>query len=373
VKKIGVLGCTGSIGRTALSVISNDAELKVSLLVNNSDLDGLKSQIAIFKPTIAVCLGANYIYRNGKEYCGEKISLYDLDLYGECDLVVNGIVGLAGLIPSLSVLKLGKILATANKESFVSAGKIINGYKNLYNGKIYPLDSEHSAVWQLLDGRKNVEKIIITASGGAFRDKNKDELAHCTAREALNHPNWKMGKKVTVDCATLMNKGMEIIEAKHLFGRIPEVIGHRESRVHALVKYADGTYNANISRPDMAIPISYALHYPSVFLDKEDNFSLVGESLNFFELDETRFPCLAIARSVSAKGDIAGCVMASADEILVNAFLKGQIGFYGISNGVEKALDKFACDGDFENAEEVLSMDRTVREYTLNACLMGEL
>lgn len=366
-KKIAVLGCTGSIGKSTLKVISSDADLCVGLLANNRDLNGLKALISKYQPSIAICVEAGYLYRDGKEYEISNNPLESAEIYSDCDIVVNGIVGLAGLLPSLAVLRAGKILATANKESFVCAGTLINGEKEKNNGVIYPLDSEHSAVWQLIDGKNNVEEIILTASGGAFRDKSKEELKSVKAEEALKHPNWIMGKKVTVDCATLLNKGMEIIEAKHLFGIKTATLGHRESIVHALVKYSDGSFQANLSTPDMTTPISYALHYPEYGkpLVKELDLTTIG-TLNFFKLDEERFPCLGLARYAAKEGDISGCILNAADEILVDRFIKGDIGFYDISDGIKMALDKFSRCGNFEDSDSVFRMDKEVREYTLN-------
>lgn len=372
-KNIGVLGCTGSIGQTTLKVIANDGNLRAVLLVNYSNLAQLKKLINIFKPKVAACISANYLYIDGRETTLSTDILSDIDTYRDCDIVVNGIVGLAGLKPSLAVLKANKILATANKESFVCAGKLINEVKNNYNGKIYPLDSEHSAVWQLTDGRKDFTKIIITASGGAFRDRTREELFHSKAEEALRHPNWVMGKKVTIDCATLMNKGMEIIEARHLFGQKAEVLGHRESFVHALVQYADGTYNANLSTPDMTVPISYALNYPFVKKTDISILSLFDKNLHFFQPDESLFPCLKIGKEVADKGDKAGCIMNAADEVLVNRYLQGEVGFYDISDGVKKALDRFDTEGDFSDIDEVFRMDAAVREYTLSMCFGGSV
>lgn len=371
-KRIGVLGCTGSIGTTTLNVVRASDDIKVELLVNNSDLVGLKRLIAEFSPKIAICLSKRYIYAGGVECeLSDENVLSDSGLYNDCDLVVNGIVGLSGLAPTLAVLEAKKILATANKESFVCAGKIIEEYKQKNNGIIYPLDSEHSAVWQLLQTDRAVNRIIITASGGAFRDKSIAELRGSKAVDALRHPNWIMGKKVTIDCATLMNKGMEIIEAKHLFGIIPDVIGHRESYVHALVEYTDGTYNANISVPDMFFPISYALHYPSSAIAKE-SWELSDKAFNFFKLDEQKFPCLAIAKKTAHRGDIAGCVMNTADEVLVQKYLKDEIKFYDIPEGIERALDEFGGNGDFSSVEEVFRMDKAVREYTLRMSFGGK-
>ena len=374
-KKIGILGCTGSIGKSALRVIEADEDLKPTLLANESDLTGLKKLIEKYNPDTAICVGHSYLYHNGKEFNFSDNPLNFEETYADTDIVVNGIGGIAGLLPTLAVIRAGKILATANKESFVSAGSIINSEKVKNNGVIYPLDSEHSAIWQLLQGQKTIKKVVLTASGGAFRDYSSERLKSATSIDALKHPTWLMGKKVTVDCATLMNKGMEIIEAKHFFGLPVDVIGHRESIVHAFVQFEDGTFHANMSYPDMVVPISYALHYSqnqnnkkldsNKFIPKQIDLSELS-SLNFFKLDEVRFPCLSLAKQVSEMGDRAGCVLNAADEVLVNRYLKGEIGFYDISTGISKALDKFAENGDFEDINSVFRMDKAVREYTLS-------
>lgn len=370
-KKIGVLGCTGSIGKSALSVCRSDGDFSVSFLANFRALDALKADIAIFKPDIAVCVEKRYLYAHGKEYDLPDGFLSDPSSYACCDIVINGIAGLAGLLPTFAVLRSGKILATANKESFVCAGALINKLKKETNAEIYPLDSEHSAVWQLLNNRGDAEKIILTASGGAFRDLTKEELKKAGASDALRHPTWVMGKKVTIDCATLMNKGMEIIEAKHLFGLPTAILGHRESLIHAMVEYSDGTIAANISAPDMQVPISYALHYPYRADKPIKKLDLLSD-LHFFRPDTERFPCLSIARQAAEEGDIAGCVMNAADEILVEKYLADEISFYDISDGIKNAMDKFASKGDFTDIESVFRMDKAVREYTLSMFCGGK-
>lgn len=370
-KKIGVLGCTGSIGKSTLSVCRSSGEFCVTFLANFRSLDALKADIAEFKPKIAVCVEARYLYENGKEYTLPEDFLADPNNYACCDLAVNGISGLAGLKPSMAVLRAGKILATANKESFVCAGSLINALKKETNGVIYPLDSEHSAVWQLLSNRNDAKKIILTASGGAFRDLPYERLKEAKAADALRHPTWNMGKKVTIDCATLMNKGMEIIEAKHLFRLPVEILGHRESLIHAMVEYSDGTVAANISATDMRVPISYALHYPRRASEPTKKLDLLSD-LHFFRPDTKRFPCLEIAKEAAKSGDIAGCVMNSADEVLVEKYLSGEISFYDISDGIKAAMDKFAVSGDFDDNEAVFRMDKAVREYTLSMFCGGK-
>ena len=365
-KNIGVLGCTGSIGTTTLRVI-RDNNFRVGLLANHSDLDGLLRLIEEFHPQYAVCIQKKYLYCDGKEYSLPDDFLSRPETYEGLDIVVNGIVGIAGLDPTLAVLKSNAILATANKESFVCAGNIIKKHGSVKDGKIYPLDSEHSAIWQLIDGRIDVNKVTITASGGAFRDLDKNELALAKANDALRHPNWLMGKKVTIDCATLMNKGMELIEAKHLFNLLCEAIGHRESIIHAIAEYADGKKYVNMSMPTMYTPINYALQYPTI--GKNDNYPIEyseKKGLSFFELDEDKFPCLSIAKEVVKLGDKAGCVMNAANEVLVKKYLDGDISFYDIPCGITSAMEKFDIVGDFDDVESIVRIDGQVKEYTLS-------
>lgn len=363
---IGVLGCTGSIGNTTLRVIRN-CGYSVGLLANYADYDGLQELIKEFHPKIAVCVQKKYLYNDGKEYHLPDGYLSRPEVYEGLDMVVNGIVGIAGLRPTLAIMQSKAVLATANKESFVCAGDLINKYGSVKGGQIYPLDSEHSAIWQLIDGRNDVKGVKITASGGAFRDLPREKLAFAKAKDALRHPTWIMGKKVTIDCATLMNKGMELIEAKHLFHLPCEAVGHRQSIIHALAEYSDGTTLVNMSQPDMYVPIYYALRYP--YIDRNNNYPLsdaTAAGLALFELDEGRFPCLKIAKDVVKAGDKAGCVMNAANEVLVNRYLNDEISFYDIPRGINAALDKFGENGDFDNIDAVIRIDGQVKEYTLS-------
>lgn len=369
-KTIAVLGCSGSIGTTTLNIIrKNIDKYKVSLLVNNTNLAKLKKLISEFKPDYAVCVGAKYFYNKGVEQEFEGNILSEHCIYQSCDIVVNGIVGLDGLLPSLTALDCGKILATANKESFVCAGNLVIDKKNKLSGNIYPLDSEHSTVWQLLSGReKELKRIVLTASGGAFRDLSHSQLCEAKADKALLHPNWVMGKKVTVDCATLMNKGMEIIEAKHLFGtKNISVVQHRESIVHSLIELHDNTMLAGLSQPDMTLPIQYALTYPNRECAQTKSLDLRGIAcLHFAEIAADKFPCFVIAKEVAKYGDYAGTVMNGANEILVEKYLHDEVGFYGIAEGIEKALYKFGYNGQISTADDVYCIDKSVKEYTLS-------
>lgn len=370
-RKIAVLGATGSIGRTALESIRRyEDRLEVVLLANGSAKQSLLALDKEFCPEYSFCQGERLLLKNGKEIPFDENFLTRSETFAGIDIVINGIDGIAGLKPTLAALEARCCLATANKESFVSAGSIINSVKKQNNAKIIPLDSEHSAAWQCIgNDTKYVDEIILTASGGAFRNYTKEQLSRAKAVYALRHPNWVMGKKVTIDCATLMNKGMEIIEAKHLFdAKKISVVQHDESIIHSMVRFSDGTVMANMSNPDMTLPIQYALSYPERWESKVKmlDFSLLT-SLNFGKIDRKSFPCLEIAEEVALLGDVAGCVMNAANEVLVKAYLEDVIGFYDIPTNIEYALRKFASKGNFENIEDVFCMDKEVREYTLKS------
>ncbi len=371
-KKIAILGATGSIGSTALNIVRKyPHKFEVRLLVNAADKENLIKLVKEFKPQKAFCVNADFTYGFERN---ERASIDSPKLYQDIDLAINGIAGIAGLRPSIAVIQAGKTLATANKESFVAAGKLIDEERKKYSSKILPLDSEHSTVWQCVNGRTdNIKRIILTASGGAFRDYNYEELKQAKAVDALKHPNWVMGKKVTIDSATLMNKGMEIIEAKYFFGVSDiDVVMHRESIVHSLVELEDNFVIAGLSNPDMTQPIQYAMFYPQrIQTDiKRLDLAQVG-SLNFGSIDEKLFPCLAIAKTAFSMGDIAGAVMNSADEVAVNAYLDNRIGFYDIPLIIEEAMDKFAEKGYFNNMEELFRIDKAVSEYTFKRIYGG--
>ena len=370
VKRIALLGCTGSIGTTALNVIRKyKNEYKLVLIANNNNIEGLKRISSEFKPDI-VFSNSGYLYINNIEKPFDKEFLSRPETYKNVDIVINGIVGLAGLAPTIATLKAGKILATANKESLVCAGNLINLNLKNYKGEIRPIDSEHSTIWQCIGNNKNnVESLILTASGGAFRNLNKNELVAAKASQALKHPNWVMGKKVTIDCATLVNKGMEIIEAKHLFGiNNIKTIQHNESIIHSLVGMKDGTLIAGLSNPDMEIPIQYALTYPERKQTSIKKLKLeeLGQ-LNFGKLDEDKFPCLSICKKVSKYGDYAGTILNAADEVAVEMYLKDKIGFYEISDFINSAFHKFGFEGNINHIDDIYGIDKEVKEYILRS------
>lgn len=368
-KRIAILGATGSIGKTAIKVVSAHPErFCFALIANYSDLKGLKELIGKYNPDTAICLAEKYYIKQGRIMPFEQDILEKSSLYDDIDIVINGIAGIAGLKPTLAVLNSNARLATANKESFVCAGSIICSARDRLKKEIYPVDSEHNTVWQLLKGNeKDVKSIIITASGGAFRDLPKEELQNVTAADALRHPNWVMGKKVTIDCATLVNKGMEIIEAKYLFNcKNVKAVMHRESIIHAMVELSDNSILAGLSNPDMTLPIQYALSYP----DRPEggvkpiDFTTL-RSLNFGGIDTEKFPCFKIACEVSKQGDGAGTAFNAADEVAVNAFLAGEIGYYDIPALISAALDKYGTERG-ETLEEIFRIDKASREYTLS-------
>lgn len=285
-----------------------------------------------------------------------------------CDIPLIGTAGAAGLHPTLAALRAGKPVAIANKEVLVMAGHIVHKVMNANGGALYPVDSEHSAIWQCLWGEEThgIRRILLTASGGAFRDWDRERLAAVTAEQALNHPTWNMGPKITVDSATLMNKGMETIEAMWLFD-VPmekvEVVLHRESVVHSLVEFSDGSVKAQLGVPDMRLPIQLALAYPERMpappMPRLD-LAAIG-SLNFGTPDMERFPCLRLAMEAGRIGGTAPAVMAAADEVAVERFMAGEVGFLDIPAIIESVLEKHAVVAD-PDLETVLEADRTARE-----------
>ena len=327
-KRIALLGATGSIGRQALEIIAASPELELCALSSGkTDLSGLASE-----------LGVEH-FQSG----GDLVSLLEA---AEPDLVLNAVVGFAGCRATLWALEQGVTLALANKESLVAAGALALDAKERGGGLLLPVDSEHSAIFQCLEGRtvQEVSSIVLTASGGPFRGRSRAELEHVTREQALAHPTWKMGPKITIDSATLANKGLELIEAHFLFGlpyeRI-EVIVHPGSIVHSLVRFRDGAVLAHLGYPDMRVPISFALSYPERAATPLRPLDLAaGLTLEFEALDEETFPLVGLARSAGQAGGSAPCAFSAANEIAVAAFLAGQLPFLGIAEVVERALEQ---------------------------------
>jgi 1-deoxy-D-xylulose-5-phosphate reductoisomerase len=325
VKRIALLGATGSIGRQALEVVASRPELELCALASgSSDLTGLADE-----------LGVDLVQVGG--------DLTELLEAAQPNLVLNAVVGFAGIEATLWCLEHGVDLALANKESLVAAGDLALAAHERGGGRLLPVDSEHSAVFQLLEGRprEQIDSIVLTASGGPFRGRNRSELADVSPGEALAHPTWSMGPKITVDSATLANKGLELIEAHYLF-RLPydriEVVVHPQSIVHALVRLRDGAALAHVGYPDMRVPISYALAYPDREHVDVPPLDLTSLTLQFEEPDLEAFPLLRVAREAGAQRGTAPCVFNAANEVAVAAFLEGRLSFLGIAEVVEETL-----------------------------------
>ncbi len=377
-KTITILGSTGSVGRQTLAVIEkHPSDFKVVGLSAYKNEALLREQIEKFDPT-------HYYYPNGAVEV--QSSLFDFldeeQKDAKClssleelasvpaDIVVLAVTGIAGLWAAVATLKRGGTLAIANKETIVSAGRHLKALEKKYGGKILPLDTEHSAIFCCLKGeeKKSVKKLVLTASGGALRDLPIAKLPKVKAEDALKHPVWSMGKKVTIDSATLFNKGLEIIEAMRLFeveAKDVSVLMHRESIIHSLVEFSDGSMKGLLSVPNMALAIETALFYPEHPLSNSvDSLDLAKlGSLNFGEPDFERYPCLKIAMNAASSGEGACIAISSADEVLVDLYLKDKIKFSDFARVLEKVLAKFKKVGDVE-LDEVLSIDEQARKYT---------
>lgn len=368
--RVAVLGSTGSIGRQALDVIAQLPErFQVVALAAGRNSEELARQVAAFRPRYASAAVESPALRDAMEAAGtQTLSMDEMAVAPDVDIVLVGTAGAAGLTPTLAALRNGRPVAIANKEVLVMAGHIVRQAMLDGGGELRPVDSEHSAIWQCLWGEEGheIRRIILTASGGAFRDFDVAQLAAVTPEQALNHPTWNMGSKITVDSATLMNKGMETIEAMWLFG-VPmekvEVVLHRESIVHSLVEFSDGSVKAQLGVPDMRLPIQCALAYPErmpVPPAPPLELAKVG-TLHFGEPDVTRFPCLRLAMEAGRQGGTYPAVMAAADEVAVDRFLKREIGFLDIPVVIERVLEEHAGVAD-PDLEAVLEADAWARE-----------
>lgn len=342
IKRLVLIGSTGSIGRQTLDIVRTFPDkFQVTGLAAGNNLRLLAEQITEFKPDFVFFKGNTELLPRGFEF----ITPEKMAALAQADIAVIAVPGAAGLLPLLSAIRAGKIVALANKESLVSAGTVIMAEAPRYGATIRPVDSEHSAIWQCITGEKSQpEKIILTASGGPFRNYSTAELAAVTTEQALKHPSWQMGPKVTVDSATLMNKGMEVIEAHWLFN-MPfdsiEVVIHPQSIIHSMIEFSDGAIKAQLGVPDMRLPIQYALSYPERLSNKRLphlDFSHI-RCLEFEEPDYTRFPCLRLAIEAGKNGGTYPAVLCAADEAAIELFLKHQIKFTDIPMLVETVLD----------------------------------
>lgn len=371
-KEICILGSTGSIGTQALQVVDKypDKFRVVALACNSNRL--IIDQIAKYSPEYVAVYDGKLADELRKRFASLKVfegaEGVEEIASKKYDLVLNALVGISGLRPTVRAIKAHNTIALANKETLVAGGDLVMPLAKQEGVKILPVDSEHSAIWQSLTA-KNVSRILLTASGGAFRDKTKEELKSAKAVDALKHPNWDMGAKVTIDSATLMNKGLEIIEAMHLFGVQSDdikVLVHRQSVVHSMVEYADGSVIAQMSYPDMRLPIQIAMLYPERGNYAFNKYDFVGKQLTFEDADEERFPCLRIAKFCAKERGLAPVIMNAANEVLVKAYLDNKIGFYDIPYYIEKALKEFYHGERVTDEKNICDTDEKVRAYVLN-------
>ena len=378
-KKISVLGSTGSIGTQTLEVVDIEKDCEVCALSAHSNTKLIETQIRKYAPEIA-CMTDEKAAKDLKvrvadtstRIVGGIDGLCECAALKEADTVVTAIVGIAGLKPTLSAVRAGKRIALANKETLVTAGEIVKSEAKKYGSEIIPVDSEHSAIFQSISNqRKFLNKIIITASGGPFFGKTREELENVTPEKALKHPNWDMGAKITIDSATLVNKGLEIIEAMHLFDVTVDMITpvvHRESIVHSLVEFCDGSVIAQLGVPDMKLPISYALNYPNRGLRVSEPLDLVKlKNLTFYDIDNNVFNGVELAKKAARAGGVMCAVYNGANEAAVELFLKGKCAFLDITRKIEEAMDK-APKIENPTLTDIFEADLLARKIVKECC-----
>ena len=350
-QRIALLGSTGSIGVQTLDIVrENPEQFEITALVANRNWEQLAAQAIEFDADCVV-IGDEQYYSPLKEalaatdvkvYAGAK-AMEEVAAASNVDVVVNSLVGYAGLLPTVAAVKQGKKIALANKETLVVGGELVMRLAEEHRAPILPVDSEHSAIFQCLVGEQSpVRRLILTASGGAFRDTPIEQLGAMTAAEALRHPNWSMGAKITIDCATMVNKGFEVIEARWLFGTPADQISvliHPQSIVHSMVEFEDGAVKAQLGPPDMHLPISYALSFPERKNRPTERFDfLANPQLTFRDVDRVKYPALDVAYDCLRRGGTAACTMNGANEVAVAAFLAGKIGYLDIVRSIEQSL-----------------------------------
>ena len=376
-KSISILGSTGSIGQQTLEVC-RDLNITVNAISANSNIDLLEKQAREFNVKIVGVYdsdAANALCRRLSDtditvVGGEEGNIAVAE-YETSDTVITAMSGMIGLKPTIAAIKASKRIGLANKETLVCAGHIIIPLSKQYNAEIIPVDSEHSAIFQCLEGRKNndIKRIILTASGGPFFGKSAEYLKSVTKADALKHPNWSMGSKITIDSATLMNKGLEMIEAKWLFDvdiDDIEVVIHRESIVHSAVEFLDDSVIAQLGVPQMYLPIKYAITYPERIPSGNHTLSLFGKNLSFFEPDRTVFKSLSLCEAASKAGGLYPAIMNAANEQAVELFLQDKIGFTDICDVVEKSLNDITFS-DSDDLLSVLEIDSITRKYVLDS------
>jgi 1-deoxy-D-xylulose-5-phosphate reductoisomerase len=375
-KNIAILGSTGSIGTQALEVIKDNQELfLVSVLTAQNNVDLLVQQALEFKPGKVVIVDeSKYLQlktalaNTGIEVLAGESALSEVVTTSDVDVVLTAVVGFSGLKPTLNAIKAGKNIALANKETLVVAGELVTDLARKHNVKILPVDSEHSAIFQCLVGEEHnpIEKIYLTASGGPFRGKNLDYLSTVTSQDALKHPNWVMGAKITIDSASLMNKGLEVIEAKWLFNLHAhqiEVIVHPQSIVHSIVQFEDGSMKAQMGLPDMKLPIQYAFGYPSRIASKFPRFNFINyPALTFEKPDTATFRNLSLAYQALDEGGNMPCIINAANEIVVAEFLKQRVGFLQMSEVIENCMAKMAFI-ESPSLEDYIETDKETRAF----------
>ncbi len=375
-KNVSLLGATGSIGLQTLDVIrSHPEKFKLVAFSFGKNIDKAREIIREFQPNLVSCQLKKDCEKLKQEFpssikftYGDE-GLLEVAAHPDANLFMNAIMGSIGVLPTIEAIRERKTIAIANKETLVTAGHIVMAEAEKNNVPVIPVDSEHSAIFQCLEGenRKNIERLIITASGGSFRDKPREELVHVTVKEALKHPNWSMGAKITIDSATMMNKGLEVIEARWLFNQPYEkitVLLHRESTIHSMVEFQDGSVIAQLGTPDMRIPIQYALTYPERLQANVSKLDLaeIG-TLHFEEIDFKRYPCLAFAYEAGKTGGTMPVVLNAANEVSVDAFLKGNISFLDIEYFIEQELTEHDPI-PAPDLETILEVDRQTRIRT---------
>ena len=380
-KNISILGSTGSIGRQSLDVIEKLEGIRVVALTAGTSVDMMADQCRKFVPELAVMASKEAADKLAAEIAdlptriswGEQ-GLIEAAELPSADCVITAVVGMVGLKPTLAAIRAGKRIGLANKETLVCAGEIVMREARAHGVEIIPVDSEHSAIFQCLMGNVahgQIEKIILTCSGGPFFGKTREELKNVTRADALKHPNWKMGAKITIDCSTLMNKGLEVIEAMRLYDLHLEqvqVLIHRQSIVHSMVEYVDGAVMAQLGAPDMRLPIQLALTYPKRVACPVDKLDLTAAPLAFSHPDLESFPCLRLAMEAAKQGGTACPVMNGANEVAVALFLEDKIGFYDIYDLVKGAMDAIPFIAD-PTLEQVLECDAAARKYVAeHAC-----
>lgn len=378
VKLISLMGATGSIGTQTLDIIkANSANFKLVAMSVGRNIDLARRMISEFTPELVSVQGKNDFETLKTEFPHIKFTygeegLIEVAVYEKADVVVNAVIGSVGLNPTLQAIEAGKTIAIANKETLVTAGHLVMAAVKRKGVDLLPVDSEHSAIFQALQGEKvkNIEKLIITASGGSFRDRTREELDGVTVDQALSHPNWSMGAKITIDSATMMNKGLEVIEAHWLFN-LPyeqiDVLLHKESIIHSMVEFHDSSIIAQLGTPDMRVPIQYALTYPDRLpfpLAKRLNLAEVGK-LHFQEMNFERFRCLDYAYRAGKEGGTMPTVLNAANEVAVAEFLEGKITFLQIEDLIEQALSLHQSIAN-PTLETILEVDKETRNLVLS-------